>query len=256
MSAFDAYGKYYDLLNEDKDYDVEAGYVLDLVKCVSPDVQSVLELGCGTGGHAFPLVGRGLHVHGIDLSAAMVERANARREALPADDAQRCVFETADLRDYRAGRLFDAVISLFHVISYQPANRDLRRAFETARAHLAKCGAFVFDCWYGPAVLTDPPYKRSREYRSESLRAKRTATPHLFPNRNLVRVDFDFVISDAKGNEIDRFSEEHRMRYLFLPELAMLLELAGFELKHAFNWMTDEAPGSESWYAVIVAEAV
>jgi SAM-dependent methyltransferase len=256
MSAFDAYGKYYDLLNEEKDYDVEAEYVLGLVQRVNPEVRSVLELGCGTGGHAFPLVRRGLDVQGIDLSAAMVERANTRREILSADDAARCDFATADLRDFRAGRGFDAVISLFHVISYQPTNDDLRRAFDTARAHLEAGGAFVFDCWYGPAVLTDPPYVRTREYRSESLQASRTATPELLPNSNLVRVDYDFVISDAEGNEIDRFPEEHWLRYLFLPELAAFLDLAGFEMKDAFNWMTSEPPGKDTWYAVIVAEAV
>src|SRR4051794_5378498 len=39
---------------------------------------AALELGIGTGRIALPLARRGVHVHGIDLSAAMVERLRAK----------------------------------------------------------------------------------------------------------------------------------------------------------------------------------
>lgn len=256
MSAFDNYGKYYDLLNDAKDYDLEADYVLRLIHDILPSAQRVLELGCGTGGHAFPLVERGCSVQGIDLSPEMIERAVARKQSLASEQSARVEFSTADLRDYRADQVFDAVISLFHVISYQPSNADLQHAFETARTHLQPGGVFVFDCWYGPAVLTDPPYVRSREYHSDELSATRTAKPTLHPNRNLVKVDFDFVIKSTDGENIDRFSEEHWLRYLFLPEISAYLESSGFEMACALNWMTAEPPDTQSWYAVVVAKAV
>ena len=256
MSIFDSYSKYYDLLNEAKDYDVEADYVLGLIRDEAPSAMRILDLGCGTGGHAFPLVSRGCSVHGIDLSHAMIERAEARKATLPAGEAAKIAFSAADLRQYRAGEQFDAVISLFHVISYQPGNADLRKAFDTARAHLRPGGVFVFDCWYGPAVLTDPPYVRSREYRSEQMSADRTATPTLHSNRNLVQVDFDFVVRDTAGRPIDEFAERHWMRYLFLPEIEAFFDLCDFELAAAFEWMTREPPGTGSWYVVVVAKAV
>lgn len=256
MSVFDAYGKYYDLLNDAKDYDDEADYVLRLINDVAPSAQNILELGCGTGGHAIPLVQRGCNVHGIDLSHTMIERAAVRRQNLSPEYAARVGFSTADLRTYRSDQNFDAVISLFHVFSYMPRNTDLQQAFETARAHLQPGGVLVFDCWYGPAVLTDPPFIRSREFRNEEFSATRTANPTMHPNRNLVQVRYDFVIKDLEGGHIDQFSEEHWLRYLFLPEIRAYLATSNFVLSGAFNWMTVAPLDIQSWYAVIVAEAV
>lgn len=256
MSVFDTYGKYYDLLNDAKDYEVEANYVLGLLGDMANAAPRILELGCGTGGHAFPLVERGSTVRGIDQSSSMVERAVTRRRRLTNAQAARVDFVTADLRDYRADEVFDAVISLFHVICYQTENADVESAFQTARAHLQPDGLFVFDCWYGPAVLTDRPYVRSREYQSQAFTATRTATPTLHANRNMVQVDFDFVVNDASGKTVDRFAEEHWLRYLFLPEIHFFLDRCGFELLNTYRWMTTEAPSTDSWYAVIVAKAV
>lgn len=255
MTAFDTYGKYYDLLNEAKDYAVEADYVLTLATSVLPEIKSVLELGCGTGGHAFPLVELGCSVQGIDYSATMIERANARKRDLPPKHASQVDFVTGDIRDFRTDRCFDAVISLFHVMSYQSSDSDIQRAFETARAHLNPDGVFVFDCWYGPAVLADPPYVRSRRFCDDELEAVRTATPQMLPDRNLVNVNFDFVVRNAHGETLDQFSEAHLMRYLFLPEIDAALKANGFKLKNAMKWMTDKPPDDRSWYVVIVAEA-
>ncbi len=256
MSVFDNYGKYYDLLNEAKEYDAEADYVSTLISDRTASARRILELGCGTGGHAVPLAAKGYSVSGIDLSTAMIERAEARRAGLATDHASRLDFTTGDLRHYRSHERFDAVISLFHVISYQPTNEDLALAFDTARAHLDPGGLFLFDCWYGPAVLTDPPYVRAREFRNERLTATRTAQPTLHPNRNLVQVDFAFVVKDSDGHAVDEFSEQHWMRYLFLPEIEDLLDRCGFELTAAFEWMTADPPGLGSWYVVVIAKAV
>ena len=39
-------------------------------------------------------------------------------------------------------------------------NADLLAAFATAREHLNPGGVFIFDCWYGPAVLAERPSVR------------------------------------------------------------------------------------------------
>ena len=74
-------------------------------------------------------------------------------------------FTTGDIRDIRLNQRFDVVIALFHVISYQTTNDDVTAAFQTARQHLNPGGIFIFDVWYGPAVLTERPRSASNEWR-------------------------------------------------------------------------------------------
>ncbi|HEY4744175.1 MAG TPA: class I SAM-dependent methyltransferase, partial [Desulfuromonadaceae bacterium] len=157
MTTFDQYARYYDLLYRDKDYAAEADFVAGLLLAHAPEARTLLELGCGTGRHAEFLARQGFAVHGVDRSEGMLADAGRRRENLPDDVRGRLAFSPGDARDVRLGRHFDAVVSLFHVMSYMAEGRDLEHAFATARAHLAPGGVFLFDFWYGPAVLSDRP---------------------------------------------------------------------------------------------------
>lgn len=255
MNAFDLYAACYDLLYRDKDYGMEAEYVAALIRGLAPNAADVLELGCGTGGHAAALAARGWRIHGIDMSAEMVRRALAR-QASAGEAAGRLAFEKADLRSFRAGRGFDAVISLFHVMSYQTTNADLLAAMATARAHLHVGGAFVFDAWYGPAVLSDRPRQVVKEASDGRLGVVRRTTPTVHVNANVVDVRFDIEIEVRDSGERRRVQEDHHMRYLFLPEVEFLLERSGFALTATRRWLSDETPDDRSWYACFVGRAV
>jgi len=49
---------------------------------------------------------------------------------------------------------------MFAVMGYQIANEDIMSAFKTASKHLEKNGLFIFDAWFGPAVLSQKPSER------------------------------------------------------------------------------------------------
>jgi SAM-dependent methyltransferase len=254
-AVFDLYAAYYDLLYRDKDYAAETDYVAGLVRGLVPAATSVLELGCGTGGHALQLARLGFDVHGIDLSDTMVAQALARRNAAP-ELASRLHFARGDVRSHRSGRTFDAVLSLFHVISYQTTHDDLVDAFTTARVHLAPGGAFVFDVWYGPAVLSDRPRQVVKEVADERIEVRRETRPVMRFDDNVVDVHFDVQIRARQDGRTQTVSEVHAMRYLFLPELRALLAATGFALQRAERWMTGTALDDRSWYACLVARAV
>ena len=148
MSVFASYSKYYDLLYRDKDYSGEADYVARQLRRFGGDVRSVLELGCGTGAHANLLAARGFTVHGVDMSEGMLAAAEKRCAHGGNDGEPAVTFSIGDARSVRLGRTFDAVISLFHVFSYQTTDEDLDAAFATARAHLRPSGILFFDCWF------------------------------------------------------------------------------------------------------------
>lgn len=252
--VFDAYAAYYDLLYRDKDYAREAAYVLGRLRRHAPQARTVLELGCGTGGHAACLAAEGLEVHGVDLSERMLERAAQRQRSLPDAVRGRLSFERGDARAVRTGKRYDAVIALFHVMSYQTTNADLQAAFATAAEHLAPGGLFLFDFWYGPAVLSERPEKRVKHLEDTQVRVQRTASPVLRDRENLVEVNYSVRIEAVATGKVDEVRERHLMRYLFLPELALLRGPALEEIE-TLAWLEEAAPRVATWSAFQVLRA-
>jgi len=249
MSVFGAYARYYDLLYRDKDYSIEAGYIQSLLHKFGTRTGDLLELGCGTGRHAAALAEKGYSIAGVDLSQEMLDTALGR---LTAESSKKISFAHGDIRSVRLNRTFDAAISLFHVFSYQTTNVDLLAAMETARVHLKPHGLLVFDCWYGPAVLTDRPSLRVKRLEDDVIHVTRIAEPVMHVSRNTVDVNYTVFVKDKATGSVEELRETHHMRYLFEPEVAALLDAAGFELLQCEEWLTGKCPGFGSWGVVFV----
>jgi len=247
MAIFSNYARYYDLMYQDKDYVGEAQFIQRLIQTYAPATTTILELGCGTGNHAMLLAKEGYQVHGVDLSQEMLGYANERCDRLSPALATRLQFSQGDLRQVRLDRKFDVVLSLFHVMSYQTNNEDLLAAFETAKAHLVPGGILIFDVWYGPAVLSDPPTVRIKRLEDQSIQVTRIAEPVMEPNKNLVDVNYHIFIKDLISSKIDEVREVHTMRYLFKPELELLLDRLQMQIVESGEWLTDRQPGLNTW---------
>jgi SAM-dependent methyltransferase len=255
VTVFGGYSRYYDLLYRDKDYARESKWIAETIRRHVPTASSVLEIGCGTGLHAAFLAADGLDVTGVDMSRGMLEAAAERKSELPADIASRLSFHEGDARTVRLGRTFDVVISLFHVMSYQTSNADLAAAMATARAHVRDGGAFIFDCWYGPAVLRQWPAVTTKEFSDDETVVKRTATPVVHPTTNIVDVNYAVTITDRATGAIEELRETHHMRYLFSPEIEQAVERAGMRLVESRGWLTESEPGFDTWGACFTARA-
>ena len=255
MSLFGNYARYYDLLYRDKDYVGEAQFLQKLVQTYAPSTNSILELGCGTGMHALLLAKAGYRMHGVDLSTEMLQWATERLSQLPAELVSRLKFSPGDVRTVRLDKQFDAALSLFHVMSYQTTNEDLRAAFATAKAHLKPGGVFIFDCWYGPAVLSDRPTVRVKRLEDEEIAVTRIAEPVLYPNENSVDVNYQVFIRQKDTGAVEELQEVHKMRYLFKPEIEFLCTRAGLEYVESHEWMTNYEPGFNTWGVYFVARA-
>ncbi len=96
-----------------------------------------LELGIGTGRIALPLAARGVEVHGIDTSAAMVERLRAK----PGGDA--IPVTMGDFADLPVEGSFPLVYVVFNTF-FSLLTQDAQvRCFAAVADHLAPGGAFV-----------------------------------------------------------------------------------------------------------------
>jgi SAM-dependent methyltransferase len=247
MTVFNHYAHYYDLLYKDKKYLEEADYIEKLIKTYKSSSQTILELGSGTGLHAALLAEKNYLVHGIDQSKDMIERALIRKSS-------KLSFSQADIRDYRSDEKYDVVISIFHVMSYQTMNEDLLAAFKTAQTHLKSGGIFIFDCWYGPTVLTDLPVVRIKRMEDDMISVVRIAEPTLYPNQNCVDVNYTVWIKNKKTDGMKEIKETHKMRYLFQPEIEQMLALSGLSLINTQEWLSGNELSFNTWNGCFVAE--
>jgi len=118
-AVFNAYAAYYDPLYQDKDYEAECDFLEQVfVHYARAPIRTILDLGCGTGGHVLPLVQRGYEVIGVDRSEKMLSVAQAK-VASTLEGSNIPTFQRGDIRNLDLGRTFDAVIAMFAVISYQ-----------------------------------------------------------------------------------------------------------------------------------------
>ncbi len=247
MKVFDNYAHYYDLLYRDKDYRGETDYICGLLEEFAPGAKSILDLGCGTGRHAVSLAERGFDVLGVDLSKKMIAKAGERKTQLSSQVSQKVNFEVADIRNLNLKRKFDAATALFHVLSYQTTNEDIKAVFSTVKAYLKAGGVFIFDFWYGPAVLTQRPEVREKLLEDEVIQVQRSAKPEMFCNDNCVEVNYDLTIRDKSTGQIEKIEECHRMRYLFLPEICHFLQEVEMELVFSYGWMSQTEPAFDMW---------
>ena len=253
-AVFADYARYYDLLYRDKDYAAEAEYVAGLIRKFHPSARTILELGSGTGIHASMLAVKGFTVHGIERSPEMLARSQTLTENRAAGDG-RLTFTTGDIREIRLTKRFDAVIALFHVISYQTTNEDVTAAFKTARDHLNPGGVFIFDIWYGPAVLTERPVVRIKRMVDDQNEITRLAEPILHPNENKVDVNYHLFVRDLKTQTVSELKETHAMRYFFKPEIELLAARAGCHCSHAEEWLSGKTIGCDTWGVCFVMKA-
>jgi SAM-dependent methyltransferase len=255
MPVFGGYAQFYDVLYQDKDYPAECDFLEQIFAsyAVTP-VYRILDLGCGTGGHALVLGRRGYDVTGVDRSEEML--ATARHKASQ-DRGLTIVpkFQQADICELGLGTTFDAVVAMFAVMSYMTSNADLLASLAAVRRHLMPGGLFIFDAWFGPAVLAERPSDRQKIIESRGTRIVRFAHPETDVVRHTVNVHYRVL--HLKDNQIvDEVEELHTLRFLFAQEIVHYLQEAGLEVKGLCPFMRLREDLSErDWNFTVIAEA-
>ena len=252
METFKDYAYYYNAFYKDKDYKKEAKQIDCLLKRFGKNIQYIIDFGCGTGRHDIELAKRGYQCEGIDISPSMIQIA---KENIAKEECK-VEFSVADIQNFEPKKRYDAVISLFHVMSYQSENSNIIKAFESARKSLNREGIFLFDVCYGSGVLSDKPCVRVKEIEDYDRKLIRIALPVMHEKKNVVQVDYEVYVINKKTSETQVINETHNMRYYFRPELEFMLQESAFELIDNFDCFTLGETDFDSWTSYFVAKAV
>ena len=210
----------YDLVYGSKPYAEEAARIAGIVRAAKPAALTLLDVACGTGAHARHLAGEhGFRVDGIDLDAGLLGVA---RRKLPGADLR-----LADMRDFRLGRLYDAVTCLFGSIGYVRDVPDLHRAVASMAMHLAPDGVLLVEPWFEPGVL-QPGYLHSLAASADGVHVCRLSRTEI--DGRLSRLELCYLIGTAAG--IQHRREIHELGIFTREEMADAFRAAGLTGEH------------------------
>jgi SAM-dependent methyltransferase len=222
-----AYAAQYDLLYADKDYAAECD-LLEQAWAPYADgpVRSILDVGCGTGGHALPFARRGYRVAGADLSSGMigVAREKAAREALDVS------FHVTAMQELAVDGRFDVVTCLFQAINYVLGEHDLAQTLRRVLSHLRPGGLFLFDFRNGVAALRGSDRTRVKWVdRADGQRLLRISDSQIDPLEQLFHTTYTTLRFEG-DRVVEQVEDRHVIRFFYPREVRYQLELAGFEL--------------------------
>jgi len=192
----------------------------------------VLELGCGTGRVLLELARTGAETVGIDLSAAMIERA---REHAIAEELN-VTLALADLRNFNLGQTFQLVLMPFNVLNHLLDDDSLERMFHTIARHMTPDSRLVIDT-FQPSLdfLTDEPEKRRKILRYLDPYLQKEVVlfeeNHYEPDAQLNRIVWSYAVDGVADARIDELT----MRLFFPHEIDAWLERSGFTIENKFG---------------------
>jgi len=226
----------HDLVAQGLDRDV-AFYIEEAKRTGGP----VLELGGGTGRVSWALAEAGFDVVLLDLSEAMIERAEAKRSAEPGAVSARLRTVRADMSDYALDRRFQLAIAPFRAFMTLVTAEDQRRCLDTTRRHLESGGRLIlhlFDPRLDLLVGEGPPNPDRGSVR-HPVTGNHVRIAVLSRSVDLLRQVFEerwrFAESTAEGHLVREEEEVLRLRWTYRYEMRHLLELTGFEVEAEFS---------------------
>jgi SAM-dependent methyltransferase len=199
---------------------------------------AALELGIGTGRIALPLARRGVRVHGIDLSEAMVARLRAK------PGAEDIGVTIGDFATTTVEGTFSIAYLVFNTIMNLTTQDEQVACFQNVAAHLEPGGCFVIEVGV-PSLQRLPP--------GETIRAFDVSATHLgfdefdVASQGLISHHYSIVDGQLEVNSVP-------FRYVWPAELDLMARIAGMRLRERWSGWKREPFGSDSTKHVSVWE--
>jgi SAM-dependent methyltransferase len=199
---------------------------------------SALELGIGTGRIALPLAQRGIRVHGIDLSEAMVARLRAK----PGADG--IGVTVGDFATTTVAGRFSVAYLVFNTIMNLTTQDAQIACFQNVAAHLQPGGCFVIEVMV-PDLQRLPPGETVRPFTVSATRLG--FDEYDVTSQGLISHHYWAVDDKLEGDSIP-------FRYVWPAELDLMARLAGMSLRERWSGWKREPFTNDSRQHVSVWE--
>lgn len=231
MDAYTVLAGSYDRLTADVDYGKWADYAQRHFRRLKRPVETVLELGCGTGSLTRLLARRGYAVTAMDLSPDMLTVAEQKCRGLNVR------FLCRDMTEF--GRLgpVDGVVSGLDSVNYVTRPKSLQRMFRSVFDSLSPGGLFLFDV-KTPAALEGADGQTCLD-EDDDLYCVWRADYHA--RRRVCGYGLDLFLRQEDGSWL-REGEYHEEYAYTMEELEGFLREAGFQNVKQYGGMTMTAP--------------
>lgn len=217
-------GEIYDLAYSWYDADIDF-YVQQAKQSGGP----VLEIACGTGRILLPTLEAGVDIDGVELRESMLSRLREKASAM----GLKPTLYQADMRDFTTPRKYALITIPFRSFQHVMTTDDQVKTLRCVREHLEPDGRLVFNVFFpnyqrllaedGAIALekefTHPKTDLPVQYVSRAWRDRVNQT---------MRVESEIVESDERGYIGTTHTFGYDMRWVFKPEMELLLHTAGF----------------------------
>ena len=208
----------------------------------------VLEVGCGTGRVTYALAAEGFEVVGLDLSAPMLKRAEARRSALPAELTSNVSFLQADMTRFDLGRTFALIVVPFRVFQFLLTAEAQRSALASMRRHLMPDGRLVLDLFdprldlCAPSSLPPGPVESLVHPATGNVVEVQRLDRTNDPGAQILVEQWRTTELGLDGAILRTLEESLTLRWTYRWEMRYLLELSGYEIDAEYGDFQGSAP--------------
>ncbi len=179
----------------------------------------ILEFAVGTGRIALPLIDKGAHVKGIELSRAMVEKLREK------ESGPQMEVTIGDMTTEHVAGAFSLVVLVFNTIDNLTTQAAQVACFENAARHLQSGGRFLVETLLPP--LQKIPF-------GETRLAFANSSDHFGID------EFDIATQNYTSNHVWMKGSDHKhlsipFRYAWPAEMELMAKIAGLELEHRWS---------------------
>jgi SAM-dependent methyltransferase len=194
----------------------------------------VLELAIGTGRIALPLAAKGIEVHGIDASEAMVAKLRAK------PGGTNIPVTIGDFADVGVQGRYGLIVIVFNTLWALLTQEDQARCVRNVAAHLTEDGAFVTEMY-----VPDPArFDRCQRIQVRNIESRRVVLETSLHDPANQRVSSQLIALEDGGG-ISMYPVE--LRYIWPSELDLMAEHASLRLRERWGGWKREPFEATGW---------
>ena len=227
MEAYSEFANVYDIFMEDTPYEEWYKFIKTCIKEQEVTVQSVCELGCGTGKMTMLFAKNGCDVIGIDYSPEMLMVAQDRAF----EEEVSILYLMQDMSEFEINRRVDLICSCCDSINYLLEEDEVKSTFERVETYLTPNGLFIFDM--------NTPYKYKEVLGNQIFADQTDEAAYIWENfydeeEEINEYEVSFFIKDEEG-KYERTIENHYQRAYSKEYICSLLEEVGLEVIQMYD---------------------